>query len=273
VDRLEEAVIRAVRRRVPRGIETGLYLSGGLGSTAIAAAAQRRFLRLPSFTVTFADDLYPEMPFAGRVASLLGLEHHQVEVGTKEVVEGFEKAVRALGHPIGHPAVVLQQALAHAAADRVPVALSGDGAEELFGGRMLDRLGRGVRLARAMRFLPRAVAGPMGRLAGVGEMSRSPVQWVLQNGLGGHRLFSAEDRGRLLRDQGLVRRRIRPQILGGFYEDMETDAVNTALHGSLRSWLSESAACRYDLSHDTDDAAIPSGEGGVRRRTAVFSDG
>jgi len=72
------------------------------------------------------------------------------------------------------------------------------------------------------------------------------VQWVLQNGLGGHRLFSAGDRGRLLRDHGLVRPSVRREILSTFYEGLETDAVNAALHGSLRSWLSECDLVRAD---------------------------
>lgn len=246
IEALDAAVTAAVERRVPRGVPTGLYLSGGLGSTAIAAAARAKYLKLPGFTVGFSDDLYPEAPFAGRVAGLLGLEHHQVEVGTAQLASGFDAAVAVMGHPVGHPGAVMQLALARAAAERVRVALSGDGAEELFGGRMLDRLWRGVRLAGAVQRLPGFLRGPVSTLTGLRDPSRQPVQWVLDQGFGGQRLFEADERSALLRDHGLVRPDIRREVLTPFYAGLQTDAVNAALHGSMRSWLTESDLVRAD---------------------------
>ncbi|MEM6928115.1 MAG: asparagine synthase-related protein, partial [Myxococcota bacterium] len=90
VDGLQRAVDQAVARRASRARPTGLYLSGGLGSSAIAAAAREQYLQLPSFTVGFADDPYPEAPFAGRVATLMGLEHHEIVVGTAELAGAFD---------------------------------------------------------------------------------------------------------------------------------------------------------------------------------------
>lgn len=246
VEALDAAVGAAVLRRVPRGVSTGLYLSGGLGSTAIAAAARARYLKLPGFTVGFSDDLYPEAPYAGRVAGLLGIEHHQVEVGTAQLAAGFDAAVAAMGHPVGHPAAVLQLALARVTAEHVRVALSGDGAEELFGGRMLDRLWRGVRLAGAVQRLPSVLRGPVSALTGLRDPSREPAAWVLDQGFGGQRLFEADERAGLLRDHGLVRPDVRREVLAPFYTDLEADAVNAALHGSMRSMLSESDLVRAD---------------------------
>lgn len=248
IDALQEAVQRAVRRRVPRAVETGLYLSGGLGSTAIAAAARDQFLVLPSFTIRFDDDPYPESPFAGRVARLLGLEHHEVAVGTAEVAAGFPETVRALGHPLGNPASILQLALARAAGERVRVVLSGDGGEELFGGRMLDRLGRALRMAGWFGYLPGLLRGPLAGL--LGRRSRrftTPAdRLVLELGIGGTDLFNAEERAGLFVDHGLVRPGVRQDVLAPFYRGLDTDPVNVALHGYLRSWLGEGSLVRAD---------------------------
>jgi asparagine synthase (glutamine-hydrolysing) len=78
------------------------------------------------------------------------------------------------------------------------------------------------------------------------DPTKTPVDWVLDLEFGGHRLFDARDRGRLLRDHGLVRPDIRRVVLSRFYEGLETDAVNAALHGSLCSWLAESDLVRAD---------------------------
>lgn len=236
VDPLQERVDRAVRKRVPPGVAAGLYLSGGLGSAALAAAARRHHLALAGFTVSFADDEYPEAPFAGRVARLLGLEHDEVVVGTAALAESFDDVVRALGHPVGHPGALLQLALARAARGRVRMVLSGDGGEELFGGRMLDGLD-GLR-GRLARWLPARV----GRRLGV-EVTPADV---LAAGFGGADLFSTEDRAQLLRDPALVRPDVRREVLAPFYEGLDTDPVNVALHGFLRSSLVEGALTRAD---------------------------
>ncbi|HHO51054.1 MAG TPA: asparagine synthase (glutamine-hydrolyzing) [Deltaproteobacteria bacterium] len=250
VNRLQETVGHAVRRRVPRGIETGLYLSGGLGSAAIAAAARDRHLPLPGFTISFADDPFPEAPFAGRVASLLGLEHHDVVIGTADLAATFDEAVAALGHPVGHPAVLLQLALARAARERVAVVLSGNGSEALFGGRQLDGLARDLRLASAVQLLPGVVRGPLGRLLGSTDRGRRlttrPEDYPLVLGLGGAHLFSTEERGTLLRDHNLVRPGVRREVLRPLYQGLQTDPINTVLHGFLRSTLTERALPRAD---------------------------
>lgn len=245
IDALQEAVLRSVRRRLVPGQEVGLYLSGGLGSTAIAAAARDLYRPLVSFTMAFADDPHPESPFAGRVAKLLGLQHHTVVVGTRELAGTFDAAVAALGHPLGNPSVVLQLALARAVGAQVPVALSGDGGEELFGGRILDGLAKRLRRARAFSRLPGALQR-IGR-AVLEDSTTTPLeQYGLELGIGGSRVFDVTERQALLRDPKLVRPAVRHDVLAPFYANLETDPVNAVLHATLRSWLCEGSLTRAD---------------------------
>ncbi|MEZ4318216.1 MAG: asparagine synthase (glutamine-hydrolyzing) [Myxococcota bacterium] len=246
IDTLQEDMQRAVRRRVPKETEVGVYLSGGLGSTAIAAAARRLYLNLPTFTLSFADDPYPELPFAGRVARLLGLEHHELTVGSADVAAAFEPTVRALGHPIGNPTAILQGLLARKARERVRVVLSGDGGPELFGGRMLDRFQQQLRTLKAGRMLPSPTRRLLGRLTGARALTTDPDRLALEQGIGGANLFSTADRAALLADAAWVRPSVRQDVLGLFHTNLDTDPINTALHGYLRSWLGEGALARAD---------------------------
>ncbi|MEQ1567444.1 MAG: asparagine synthase (glutamine-hydrolyzing) [Myxococcota bacterium] len=247
---LQARVEQAVSRRIPEGVPTGLYLSGGLGSAAVAASARRLHRLLPGFTVSFADDPYPESAFAGRVATLFGIDHHEVVVRSSELAAGFDAVQVMVGQPIGSPGAVLQVALARAAAGQVKVALSGDGSEELFGGRMLDGLGRALSLAHGYQQLPRAARSALGRLA---PTSRRLARWstpvdrfALDQGLGGAHLFDTDDRRAVLRDPALVRPEVRQEVLTPFYSELATDPINTVLHGFLRSSLVETQLVRAD---------------------------
>jgi len=241
VDRLREAVANSVRRRMDGLHSCGLLLSGGLGSTAIATAAKDRFMELPTFTVSFDDDPNPESAFAGRVAHLFDLEHHEVTVDSHGLADAFEDTVRALGHPIARPATVLQLLMARAARDRVRVVLSGDGGDELFGGRMLDGIARRMQAARTWARLPR----PLRRTAEAllsrmdrGHALRTPLDhWALEMGMGGDELFGRQARQSLLSDEKLVGEGVRRQVLEPWYEGLDADPIDTVLYGYLRSRL------------------------------------
>ena len=180
-----------------------------------------------------------ELPFAGRVARLLGLEHHELTVGSAEVAAAFEPTVRALGHPIGNPTAILQGLLARRARERVRVVLSGDGGPELFGGRMLDRFQRQLRALKATRMLPKGGRRVLGRLLGHrgGVLTTEADRLALEQGIGGANLFSTEERRAVLADAAWVRPSVRQDVLGLFHTNLDTDPINTALHGFLRSWL------------------------------------
>jgi asparagine synthase (glutamine-hydrolysing) len=246
VPRLQELLEQSVRRRLADGAPAALYLSGGLGSTAIAAAARSLHRTLPSFTMGFADDPNPETPFAGRVARLLGLEHHERVVGTAELAGAFDRSVRALGHPVGSPAAVLQLLLAEEVGTHARVVLSGDGSEELFGGRMLDAATRGLRRSSLVRRMPRRLRHPVSHvLTGHGPVDQAGL-FGLALELGGSRLFDADERASLLADADRVRPWVRHDVLVRFYEDLDTDPVNAVLHAYLCSWLREESLVRAD---------------------------
>lgn len=246
VEILQDTLQQAVRRRLASGAPAALFLSGGLGSTAIAIAAGQLGMDLPSWTIGFADDPNPELPFAGRVARLLGLEHQDVLVGSGELASAFDRTVQALGHPIGSPTAILQLLLAERVRPHARIVLAGDGGDELFGGRMLDAATRGLRRTRLVGKLPRALRGPSAHLL----TGHGPVDAMHLYGLalevGGARLFSPEARGALFADASLARPYVRHEVLVRFYEELDTDPVNGVLHAFLCSGLREGRITQAD---------------------------
>lgn len=126
----------AVRRQTECDVDYGLFLSGGVDSSLVAAVA--RSLRpdrpLRSFTVRFDEPSYDESGAARQVAGLLNLEPTEVRVEAKDFPEKIRELVRLVGEPLADPAWVPTALLAKRAAEDVKVVLVGEGGDEVFGG-------------------------------------------------------------------------------------------------------------------------------------------
>jgi asparagine synthase (glutamine-hydrolysing) len=157
---------RSVALRVYADVPVGLFLSGGIDSSALASVVRRLGAPIThSFSIGIDDDLLDESPHALRVAHHLGLEHHHLRFGLSELDRLFDQAVTAMDEPSGDAAVVPTLALSIAAREFVKVVLSGEGADEVFGGykyydpRFVWRLGRAALLS--LRALHNASQGPL----------------------------------------------------------------------------------------------------------------
>lgn len=132
-DRLLSLLTASVRRQLTADVPVGVFLSGGLDSSLIAALAAREGVRR-TFTVRFTSASYDEGASAQRVARLIGTKHHEVLAGDTELAEAFETVGSAVAEPIADPAILPTYLLARSAREHVGVVLAGEGADELFGG-------------------------------------------------------------------------------------------------------------------------------------------
>jgi asparagine synthase (glutamine-hydrolysing) len=125
----------AVTRQLAADVPLGVFISGGLDSSLLATLAVRVRgpARVHTFAVGFPDPAYDERPWARRLADHLGTPHHEVEVADDQVTEALA-ALATTGEPSGDPAAIPTLLLSRAARRDVTVVLSGEGADELFGG-------------------------------------------------------------------------------------------------------------------------------------------
>ena len=132
----------AVRLRLIADVPVGILLSGGLDSSAVAAAvAETHNARLASFSVAFDDpSAIDETPFAREVARHVGTDHHEIRIGEREFVEFLPRMVRATDEPLADLASVPLYYVAGLARSHVKVVLSGEGSDEILGGYDFDRV-------------------------------------------------------------------------------------------------------------------------------------
>jgi len=126
----------AVRSRLIADVPLGVFLSGGVDSALVAASMVRNDINVRSFTVGFtgAAEYYEERPAAERVARYLGTEHTAVEVSPRDAAAALSDVFFGLDEPFADSSAVPTFILARETRRHVTVALSGDGADELFGG-------------------------------------------------------------------------------------------------------------------------------------------
>ena len=173
---LEDSVSRCLDADVP----VGIFLSGGVDSSLVAALAARQRSGIPVFSLGFAEVSHSELHYARQVAEHLGLAHHTVEITVDDVIESLPHLVQQYGQPFGDSSAVPSYCLARLAREHVKVCLSGDGADESFGGYW--RMQSGVYAARYGACVPsvvrrRVVPVLAGRLGTIGQ------RWSAMNSL------------------------------------------------------------------------------------------
>ncbi|MFR9753227.1 asparagine synthase (glutamine-hydrolyzing) [Nocardia sp. 004] len=148
---LEDSVAKHMRADVT----VGSFLSGGIDSTAIAALAMRHNPNLITFTTGFERAGYSEVDVAAESAAAIGARHIVKVVSPAEFAQAIPEIVWYLDDPVADPALVPLYFVAKEARKHVKVVLSGEGADELFGGytiyreplslKPFERLPRGLR--------------------------------------------------------------------------------------------------------------------------------
>ncbi|MGH3557280.1 MAG: asparagine synthase (glutamine-hydrolyzing) [Mycobacterium sp.] len=132
---LEDSVAKHMRADVT----VGAFLSGGIDSTAIAALAIRHNPRLITFTTGFEREGFSEIDVAVASAEAIGARHVAKVVTPQEFVAALPEIVWYLDEPVADPALVPLFFVAREARKHVKVVLSGEGADELFGGYTIYR--------------------------------------------------------------------------------------------------------------------------------------
>jgi asparagine synthase (glutamine-hydrolysing) len=165
---LEHLLDRAVASMLVADVPVGSFLSGGADSSAVVAFARRHLpYELHTFSVGFAEASYDESADARFVADHLRTIHHEIAVASADGRALAERGMAAYDEPFSDTSLVPMVAVAALAAQRVKVALSGDGADEIFAGYLTYRADAlQARLQPVPRLLRAGAAAAVQRLLG-----------------------------------------------------------------------------------------------------------
>jgi asparagine synthase (glutamine-hydrolysing) len=131
---IADALRDSVAKHMRADVTVGAFLSGGIDSTAIAALAKEHNPDLITFTTGFEREGYSEVDVAAESAAAIGVRHVVRTVKPDEMMAELPLIVWYLDEPVADPALVPLWFIAREARQHVKVVLSGEGADELFGG-------------------------------------------------------------------------------------------------------------------------------------------
>lgn len=170
---VESAVINSVSDHLMSDVGYTLQLSGGVDSSVIAAlAAKADNKQIASFGLDLVGEKYNEAPYRHMVVEQYGLDHHEIPVDGEIYADALPRAVRHMEGPVAHSGCPLLMLLCEHSRKVSKVILTGEGADEFFGG--YSRYGDWRKLARQemiSKWLPRALTPPVWPFMGIRRYS------------------------------------------------------------------------------------------------------
>jgi asparagine synthase (glutamine-hydrolysing) len=135
VERFKELLEESVRLRLMADVPLGMFLSGGIDSSAVAAIMARMIDRpLQTFSVAFKDRAFNELEYAREVARAIGAVSHEIVIDDRDFFGALPRLVWHEDEPIAHPSSVPLYFVSALARQHVIVVLTGEGSDELLAG-------------------------------------------------------------------------------------------------------------------------------------------
>jgi asparagine synthase (glutamine-hydrolysing) len=238
--RIADVLDDSVAKHMRADVTVGSFLSGGIDSTAIAALAKRYNPDLVTFTTGFEREGYSEVEVASESAAAIGVKHVVRVVSEDELTGTLPLIVWYLDDPVADPALVPLYFVANEARKHVKVVLSGEGADELFGGYNIYREAASLRaltglpsplrrgLAAVGRALPDGVRGK--------DLLRRGALDLEQRYYGNARIFREDQLAGLLHGYS-PDRSFRDVTDPVYAESAGWDPVARMQHIDLHTWL------------------------------------
>ncbi|MGG6447408.1 asparagine synthase (glutamine-hydrolyzing) [Pseudobacillus badius] len=221
-------------------VPVGAFLSGGIDSSFIVSLAKEVNPRLKTFSVGFERDGFSEINVAQETAHSLDLENISYVISPEEFLEELPKIIWHMDDPLADPAAVPLYFVAREARKHVTVVLSGEGADELFGGYNIYREPQSLRLFNYMPAPMKYLLKTLSRMLPEGFKGKSFIERGVtpleERYIGNAKIFEEQEKNLLLtNDKG---RLSYTNITEPIYDQSTNyDPVTKMQHLDIHTWL------------------------------------
>ncbi len=239
-DKVDAAVRESVQAHKIADVEVGSFLSSGIDSSYIAEAANVD----KTFTVGFASndgDRYNEIGFAKRFAETIGVENISKVITPDEYWSSLSKIQYHMDEPLADPAAIALYFVSKLASEHVKVVMSGEGADELFGGYRIYQepitLTAYDKLPFAVRRVISKICEHLPQVHGINYLVRRG-KTIEERYIGNASIFSKKERDSLLKSD-VAKNVSEPKILcDKFYDEVVgKDDITKMQYLDINMWL------------------------------------
>lgn len=240
IKQIRDVMFDSVEKHMRSDVPVGSFLSGGIDSSAIVSIAKEFNPSLLTFSVGFEQNGYSEIDVAKETAASLNLKNIHYYITPEEYAKELPKIVWHMDDPLADPAAIPLYFVAREARKHVTVVLSGEGADELFGGYNIYREPYSLRhfnnvpnivkkvLKSTVRGLPDGTKGKS-----FIERGCTPLE---ERYIGNAKMYNEEEKELFLKsyDKGLVYQKLTNPL----YKQIETyNLVNKMQYIDIHTWL------------------------------------
>lgn len=162
-DELDSLLHKTVKMQSIADVGVGVFLSGGIDSSTVAAIAQNESGgRIKTFSIGFSEKEYDESEFAEKIAAHLGTEHTAINVSPRDTLDVVPRLPSMFDEPFADSSQIPTYLVSRFARTKVTVCLSGDGGDELFAG--YNRYLSTNKVWKQLSRLPRPLRRSVGKL-------------------------------------------------------------------------------------------------------------
>lgn len=239
-DLTDEAVRESVQAHKIADVEVGSFLSSGIDSSYIAEAAKVD----KTFTVGFESpdgDRYNEIAYAKDFAETIGVENISKVITPEEYWEAFPEIQYHMDEPLADPAAIALYFVSKLASEHVKVVMSGEGADELFGGYRIYQepitLTAYDKLPFALRRIVSKICEHLPQKHGINYLVRRG-KTIEERFIGNANIFSVKERNSILKSV-VAKNAVEPKVLcDKFYKEVsDKDSVTKMQYLDINMWL------------------------------------
>ena len=236
VEKIDEVFKDSVEAHKISDVEVGCFLSSGVDSSYVAT----QFKGQKSFTVGFNYNKYNEIDYAKELAEEIGQDHYFKRIEDDEFWEIVPKVQYYMDQPHADPSCVALYYVCKIASEHVKVVLSGEGADELFGGYRIYHEPYSLRYSKFLpRFMWKGIAGVLNAIPkefpGKSYANRAS-KTLEERFIGNANLFSDKEKRKILKNTDGMKK--PEEITKPFYEDTKgMDDVTRMQYIDINFWM------------------------------------
>ncbi len=245
VENIDKAILESIKTHKISDVEVGSFLSSGVDSSYVAST----FKGDKTFTVGFDIDGYSEIDYAKALSEKVGIKNYSKVISKEEYFDILPKIQYHMDEPLADPAAVALYFVSNLASQHVKVSLSGEGADEFFGGYNIYKEPIDIKMLTSLPMPIRRLLGKIGQALPTGIKGKNLLirasQTIEERFIGNAKMFLEDEKNNIL----LTRKsNIKPNDITKKYYDKvkEYDDITKMQYLDIHMWMASDILLKAD---------------------------